>query len=906
MTPGSGLPGPLRWILARLVPRSRRDDVLGDLEASHRRRVERLGAGAARRLLWRELGALALWRLGASLRPPLHPAGRAHAHDIAEPWTGRATTMGRDLLQDLRFGLRALARRPGFALTAVVVLGLGIGAPTTVLTLVNRIFFDRPPGVTEPHRLVGVWRSWAPGQGGGSLMHPDYAYYRENATTLAGLAAWGGTLTASYTLDGTRSDQLDALCVSDNYFDVLGVGAARGRFFLREENLTPGADPVAVISDGFWRRALGADPDVVGRTISMNGITFTVIGVAPPGFRGLSAFADAPDVWVPLAMFGALTRTTDRAWWERVPHERSSWLSVAGRLAPGATFEAAEANLHQISDALTYPDRPEGDGLLVTREAVYSPGQAASLGSLSTMLLAVVLIVLAIATANVAVLLLSRATARTREIGIRTAMGAGRGRLFRQLLAESLLLGAAGGLVGVVLAYAFSNTAASLLPYAFVGKFAPDLRVLSAAVVLSVIAATLAGLAPALHAARTDVAASLEGARSAGSRSRARDVLVIAQVALSLVLVAGAVLFTRSFWSAHTQDLGFATDDRLVLQVDLRALGYGDDEGLAFIPRAIERLKAVPGVLEVASTRMIPFQGDWSSDIDTPPGARSNTEDGKIWIGLNAVSPGYFDVMGVPILRGRALGPEDGATDPPATVVNETLESLLWPDEDGLGRTITFGGDRTFTVVGIAHDATYYELGEEPKTQAYASVYQIYQADVDFLIHTAGPPTDWVAPTEAALRELDAGLAFAWVSSMDAVFDDVTARYQVSAVLVGLFGALALVLAAAGLYGVVSFLVTQRTREIGVRMALGADRSRVAREVLRAGLALAAIGVVIGLGGTFALRRFTASLLYGVEWGDPWPVVTACVVLVAVAALASLGPARRATRVDPMEAIRSE
>ncbi len=646
MSTGGGLPGPLRWIAERLLPRARRDDVLGDLEEAYHRRAERMGAAAARRRLWRELGALALWRLGAGLRPPLHPAGRAHAHDIEEPWMGRTTTMGRDLVQDLRFGLRALARRPGFALTAVIVLGLGIGAPTTVLTLVNRIFFDRPPGVTEPHRLVRVWRSWAPGEGGGSLMHPDYAYYRENATTLEGLAAWGGDLTASYTLDGTRSDQLDALCVSDNYFDVLGVAAARGRFFTRDENLSPGEAPVAVLSDGFWRRALAADPDVVGRTISMNGITFTVIGVAPPGFRGLSAFSNGPDAWVPLAMFGALTRTTDRAWWERVPNTRSSWLSVAGRLAPGATFETAEANLQALSDALTYPERQDGEGIMVTREAIYSPGQSASLDSLSRMLLAVVLIVLAIATANVAVLLLSRATARTREIGIRTAMGAGRGRLFRQLLAESLVLGAAGGAVGIALAYAFSDAAASLLPYTFVGTFRPDVRVLAAAVAISVVAATLAGLAPALHAARSDVAASLEGARTAGSRSRARDVLVVAQVALSLVLVAGAVLFTRSFWTARTQELGFATDDRLVVQVDLRALGYSADEGMAFLPRALERLRAVPGVLDVATTRMIPFQGDWSTDLDPPPGARSNTDEGKLWVGLNAVSPGYFDAHG--------------------------------------------------------------------------------------------------------------------------------------------------------------------------------------------------------------------------------------------------------------------
>jgi predicted permease len=814
--------------------------------------------------------------------------------------------MGRDLLQDLRFGLRTLARQPGFALTAIVVLGLGIGASTTVLTLVNRIFFDAPPHVVQPDRLVRVWRSWAPGEGGGALQYPDYLYYRDKVSTLDGLAAWGGTRQASYTLDGTRSDQLSALFVSDNYFSVLGVAAARGRFFTPDENRAPGAVPVAVVSDGFWRRALAADPDVVGRTLSINDITFTVVGVAPPRFRGLTAFSGAPDVWIPIAMFGAVARTVDEAWWQRLPDARSNWLSVVGRLSPGETFEAADANLKALSDALTYDGRSENESVLVSRQALYSPSQAATLATLSGMLLAVVLIVLAIATANVAVLLLSRATTRAREMGIRTAVGAGRGRLFRQLLAEGLILGVAGGILGVALAYALSDAAASLLPYTFATHFAPDARVLAVALAVSVATAVLSGLAPALHAARTDVAASLEGTRTAGSRSRVRDVLAVAQMALSLVLVAGAVIFARSFWTARTQDLGFATENRLALQVNLRALDYTRDEGEAFIRQGLARLRALPGVVDVATTRMIPFRGDWSTNITPPPGALSNTEGGDLWIGMNAVSPHYFDVMGVRIVRGRPLGAEDGPGDPPALVINETLEHLLWPGRDGLGQVVKLGEDRQFTVVGIARNATYYELGEEPTTQAYGSVGQVYQPRVNFVLHTAGPPSQWVSPAEAALREMEPDLAFGWVDSMASVFEDVTAPYQVSAVLVGLFGTLALLLAAVGLYGVVSFLVAQRTREIGVRMALGADRRRVAGEVLRAALRLAGVGIVLGLGGALLLRGYTQSLLFGVRAQDPWALVAASAVLLGVAALAASGPAHRATRVDPMDAIRKE
>lgn len=853
-------------------------------------------------MLLRELAGLVLWRLRAGVGAEVRKGWNERKH----LQTGR-TRMGRDLMRDVRFGARTLLRQPGFTLVAVVVMGLGIGAPTTVLTLVSRIFFDAPPGVSEPHRLVRVWRSWAPGEGGGSLQHPDFVYYRENATAVSGLAAWGGSQVASYTLDGTRSDQLEVLSVSDNYFDVLGTVTARGRFFTADENREPGASPVVVLSDGFWRRALAADPDAVGRTLAMNGITFTVVGVAPPRFRGLSAFSDGPDAWIPLAMFGALSRTSDEAWWERVPGSRSSWLNVVGRLGDGATFEAADANLQALSTALTYPGRQDGEGLLLSRQAIYSPSQSATLSTLSRMLLGVVLIVLAIATANVAVLLLSRATTRTREMGIRTAMGAGRGRLFRQLLAESLLLGAGGGLLGVVIAYAFSDAAASLLPYSFVTSFVPDGRVLASALVLALLTSVVAGSAPALLAARSEVTVSLEGNRTTTGRGGVRSALVVTQIALSLVLVAGAVLFTRSYWSARTQDLGFATTARLVLQVDLRALGYSSDEGRVFIRRGLERLGALPGVSRVATTRMIPFRGDWSSDIDPPPGARTNTEDGKIWVGMNTVSPGYFDVMGVEIVRGRPLGEQDGPDGAPVVVLNETLEDLFWPDGDGLGQGVSFGDDRLFTVVGIARDATYYALGEAPTTQAYASVDQIYQPTIHFVLETVGTPTDWIEPAEAALRELDPSLAFAWVTTLDAVFDDVTARYQVSAVLVGLFGALALILAAAGLYAVVAFAVAQRTREIGVRMALGADRARIAGEVLRSGVRLAGVGLLAGVLGTLLVRSFTASLLFGtVRADDPWAVVGACTILAAVVVVATLVPARRATRVDPVEAIRME
>jgi putative ABC transport system permease protein len=891
------LPPMLRWLLEHLLPPDRRDDILGDLAETQTMRRAQLDSRITRRLLWRETVALLLWR--------------AHRRPISEHGTGshgahRKTTLVRDLVQDIRFGLRTAARNPGFALTALAVIGLGIGASTTVLTLVNHIFFQPPAGVEQPQRLLSVYRSWAPGQGGGAIQSPDYKYYRANVTGLAGLAAYGGgNFVAAYSTGATDTDQLRGLFVSDNYFNVLGVRPALGRFFRAEENQTPGTHPVVVLSHGFWRRAFGADPEAAGRRLTLNGIEHTVVGVAPEDFRGISPLADPPDVWIPIAMFGALNRLEQMAWWERVPHLRSSWLVLVGRLAPGTTYEAAAANLEALSDALSYPGRGETEGILVTRELQYRPSQAAQLASLSKMLLAVVLIVLAIASANFAVLLLSRATNRHREMSIRAAMGAGRARLFRQLLAESVLLGLGGWVLGVALAYASSDAAATLLPYGFVGHFAPDVRALAWGLTLALLTSAAAGLVPSIHTAGANIAGAIGRGRTATGHSRVRDALVVGQMALSLMLVAGAVLFARSFWSARTQDLGFATHNRLILQVNLRSQGYTEPEGRAFLPRALERLRGLPAVSSVVLSRQIPFQGDWSTDLEPPPGAEPNREDGTIWIGLNAVSPGFFETMGIPLVSGREFGPADDEGGTLVAIINERLAKLLWPSENPLGRSISLGEDR-YLVIGIARGATYYSLGEEPTTQMYVSTDQQYVSTVHFMIETAAPATDLVPAAQTALRQLDPDLAFGWVTTMDAVVADVTARYQVSAVLVGLFSALALILAAAGLYGVVSFLVARRTREIGVRMALGAGRRRVAGDILRGGLSLAATGIVLGLIGALLLRRFTASLLYEVNASDPWALIGASATLLVVAAAASIVPARRATRVDPVEAIRTE
>ncbi len=808
---------------------------------------------------------------------------------------------------DLRVAVRSLRRRPTFSAAAVVVLAIGIGAPTTVFSLVDAIFFARPAHVVEPHRLVRVFRSWAPGEGGGTLQNADYVYYRDNATTFSGLAAYGGAEVGSYRWAGGDPGQLSTRPVSANYFHVLGVPPVLGRTFRPEENEVPGGSPVAVLSHGFWTRALGGAENVLDGTLEVNGIAFTVIGVAPEGFTGISPVESAPDAWIPIAMAGAVGRIDpeDTAWWERHPRFVSRWLDVVGRVSDGLTVQAATANLESLAAALDYPGKDPNDGVLVTPQFLYRPSQEASLGTLSRVLLAVVGIVLLVAAANVAVLLLSRATTRWEEIGIRSAIGAGRARIMRQLVVESVVLGAAGGVLGIALAYALSGAAGSLLPLPFHTEFTLSPAVLATAVALTLTTSVAVGIGPAIHGARADVSKLIRSGAPGAKGVGARGALVVVQVALSLVLLSGAFLFTQSFWSASTEDIGFDRRAGLVARVELRGLGYDAERGRRFIADGIERLRATPGVEQVTTTRGVPFGGQWSTDLEVSEGGTATSGENTIEVGLNAVSPDYFRVMGIDVVAGRPIDERDVAGSTPAVVVNETLAELLWPGEEAVGRTAPARG-MEMTVVGVARDAVYYELGENARAYAYFPVQQVYQSTVHFLVRSAPEASVTLETVQSALRELEPGLAFARVTTMESIVEDELARYEVSAVLVGLFGIVALVLMATGLYGVVAFGVARKSHEIGIRMALGADRGRVARGVLASGLRLVAVGGIIGLAGALALRGYTASLLYGVEPTNPVPLVIACLSLLVITSLASSLPARRAMNVDPVDAIRAE
>jgi len=815
--------------------------------------------------------------------------------------------MLRDFAQDFRFGVRALMRRPGFALIATLVLGLGIGANVAIFTLADRLFLRAPPAIADPQSLVRVFRSWGDPNLGGSLSYADYLDFRDGAGTLSGLAAYGGPLAATARI-GSAPEPVQLLPVTADYFGVLGVRPAAGRFFLPEENRTPDTHPVAVVSWRFWQDRLGGDSDAIGGDILLNGHRFTIVGVAPRKFQGLTPGQPNPHAYIPILMRNAIEPVSHTAWRERVPGLRDHWLSAVGRPTSGASMEAVQAELAVLKariQAQTNQDSTET--VLVTREFRWIPSTRASLANLTRILLVSVGLLLAIAASNVAILLLARASTRDREMGIRSAIGAGRGRIARLMLAESTLLGVAGCALGLLISVFAARVAAALLPVTLEATALPDRRVLLFAACISLLTALLVGVAPAWRAARTDVVRMIQGRDRHAGGSRTRDALVVMQVALSLVLVAGATLFARSLLAARAVDLGFDERGVLLVRLNLRNHGYDAERGRAFIQDAIDRLGALPGVAIATTTGQAPFRGEWSTTLEPWPGVTFAGGRTDLSVGLNVVSPGYFEAMGIPLLRGRAFSSADRKGGPPVVIVNETFARIVFGDADALGQTVPLrDGQTPLTIVGIARDATYYELNEEQWTQAYAPVMQLYQPGQRFLIKTSADPATLVGPVQDALHAIDPDLAFASVETLESVHAEQLVRYRASAQLVGLSGIIALLLAGAGLYGVMAYRVAQRRREIGLRVALGASRGTLAADILGRGLRLTAIGIALGLAASLLLGRFVESMLFGVQARDPVAFIAAPLVLLAAGVAAMLVPARRAMRVDPMTAMRAE
>ena len=825
------------------------------------------------------------------------------------------------LRQDLRYAVRLFTKSPGFTFVAVVVLALGIGANTAIFSLVNGALLRPLSGVSNPDELVLLERS-RNGRASSSG-YPDYADYRDNNTTLAGLAAHCGT---PLTFDNGQAERLRGDLVTGNYFGLLGVKAALGRLITQDDDTEPGSNPVAVLSHGLWLRAFGGDLDVLGQTIRLNNYDFTIIGVADRDFAGTEK-GTSFDVWIPIKMQAqAMPRTMGRVWFS----DRSAgWLTLFGRLKPGVSLSRAQAELATVAKQLeqTYPNMNSGGSLVLLAGLGLDADDRTSLRNFLGLLAAAVALLLLIACTNVANLLLVRATARRKEVAVKLALGATRSRLVRQLLTEGLMLSLTGGALGVLLA----PWAAGLIQtfqqpaYALRGMdISLDARVLIFTALLSVLTGIVFGLVPALQASNPDLVTALkDGSPATGAnKSRLQSRLVVAQIAFSLLLLIGAGLAVRTMQKVLTMDRGFDSDNLVLMSMDLTIQNYTEAKGRAFYEELLNRVEALPGVASASLAKTVP-PNDWSDRLNVflpseepPPEVLRTRDDLGLRVDANRIAPRYFRTLGIPLVEGREFSFADRLGSTPVAIVSKKLAERLWPGESAVGKRLAvpfWHEPRPLVeIIGVARDTKYRSLLEDVPMLVYLPEMQTYDGRATLVVRVESRLSSDPNPSSLmpAIREqvaaIDKNLPVFAIKTMDEQIASTLWQQRMLVGLIGLFGLLALVLAAIGLYGIIAHWVGLRTREIGIRMALGAQPSDVKSLVVRQGLWLAFKGIALGLVSAFALTRLMSSLLYGVSATDPLTFVVASVLLAGVALGASFAPARRATKVDPMIALRCE
>ncbi|HEY9517350.1 MAG TPA: ABC transporter permease [Gemmatimonadaceae bacterium] len=798
------------------------------------------------------------------------------------------------LMQDIRYGLRSLRRSPAFTLIAVLTLALGIGANSAIFSVVNGVLL-RPLAYANPDRLVMVWGHHE-GIGREAASLPDFLDWREQSTVFESLSAVANTR-FDITGDG-EPERIEAALTTANFFRVLGVTPALGRAFNAEEE-TSGRDRVVVLSHGFWERRFGARADVVGRTITLSGLPFTVVGIAPAGFK----FGNPSDLWAPLR-----TDTTRG--------RRADFLTVVGRLKPGATFDQAQAQMTTIGRALEaqYPESNTGwsPELVSLKEQMVGGMRPALL-----VFMGAVGLVLLIACANVANLTMMRAAAREREMAIRAALGAGRQRIVRQMMTESLLISLLGGALGLLLA----AWGMSALGAAQIGQIprldesGVDGWVLAFTLVLSIVTGILFGLVPALRLVSGKPQASLrEGARGASGGigvHQLRGALVLAEVALALVLLVGAGLLIRSFDRLSQVNPGFDSHAVLSAQIVLPRARYAESTSqLAFFDQLLQNARSMPGVESASLTSDAPLSGGGNylsfEVAGRPQPSSSAIQDATVLV----TGPEYFRALRIPLRSGRAFSAHDDARATRVAVINSAMARRYWAGTDPIGARITLGDPADSaswrTVVGVVGDVRQNALNDDPYPQLFLPLAQTPQRSMLLLVRTTGDPATLATPIRRAVTALDSDLPVSDVRTLDERLQQSIAQPRVSMMLLGLFALMALVLAAVGIYGVLSYTVAQRTRELGIRMALGAESNSVMRLVIRQAMAPALIGVLLGLAGAWGATRLMATLLFGVSATDPATFIMVSLFLLAVALVASWLPARRATRVDPLVALRAE
>jgi predicted permease len=804
--------------------------------------------------------------------------------------------MIRDLLQDTRYGARMLRKSPGLTSVAVLSLALGIGAISTIFSFVNGIML-RPLPYQEPERLVLLDETaFKQGVASMGVSFPNFVDWREQNQAFEDIAVYqpGGFAIAG----GAEPEQLKGAFVSQGLFEILGIAPILGRTFTADED-QPDHDQVVILSYGLWQRRFGADPNILGQTLLLNNRSRTVIGVMPKGFQ----FPEVAEAWGPLALNTKIYTRTDHG------------LESIARLKPGVTLEFAQAEMISIAANIEQQNPVTNEGLSVSLISLRA-GLVGDYKKALLILLGVVGFVLLIACVNVANLLLARATARQKEIAIRAALGANRRRIFRQLLTESLLLGLISGALGLVLALWGMELLLSAIPIdiPFWMKFDLDGRVLGFTAACSLLTGFVFGTVPALEASNPDLNETLkEGGRSSagGGRHRLRSLLVVAEIALSLVLLVGAGLMMRSFISLQNVNAGIKPEGVLTMYIALPGAKYrGPEKRIAFFSQLLERVRAIPGVQSAGTNSGLPLSGNnWGRSL-TVEGRQVLSVGEAPSINHCVITPNYFGAMGIPILKGRDFDERDTRDATKVTIIDERLAREYWPDDDPLGKRIRFGppedNEPWHTIVGVVREVKHDRLDASTRKSVYLPFPQRTISGMSLAIRTGGRPESLISAVRGQVRELDPDLPVTRVMPMTEIVARSVWQPRLYTALFGVFAAVALILATVGIYGVMSYAVTQRTREIGLRMALGAQRQDVLKLVVGHGVVITAIGVGAGLAAAVALTRLMSSLLFGVTATDPITFAAVSVLLAGVALAACFVPARRAAKVDPMVALRYE
>ncbi len=848
--------------------------------------------------------------LGASL-----PAGlRNSVHNATPPAASGSGYFVADFLRDLKVGLRSMGRAPAFSFFAVLTLALGIGASTTVFTVVNTLLMHPLPA-RDPSRLVALYATEVKSQrGAGSLLPISYLNlkdYQEKNEVFGDIGGFSPPMVMTLT-QNSESERFFGELVTRGYFEALGIAPAKGRFFLPAEDSVPGSAPVAVLSYNAWRIRFHRDPGIIGKALDINGAKFTLVGVAPPGFLGVSAVF-GPDVWLPATMAKEVLPVALR---DVLQDRGKSFFQGVGRLKPGMSLSQAEASVEVLAVTLQrqYPDSNSGQTIDVQpiTTALYSTtGGERGLAFASGVLLVIVGLVLLIACSNVANLLMAHMMGRRQEIAVRLAIGASRGRLLRQLLTESVLLGLFGGVAGLGIGYEGCRLLWSFRPPEVARNLVDarlDGKVFLFALLLSLATGFIFGIVPSLRASKTDLVDNLkEDTRVAGLGKRSaklQKTLLAGQVALSLVSLIAASLFLRAVERAYQIDPGFDERHLAVFMMSPEQVGYDAERLGKFDREVVDQVGRIPGVAAVSWASNLPFWASASRGI-VIEGREQRHKSETLSSVTNTVDVGFFETMRIPLVQGRVFTDADQDRALPVVIVNEELAQLYWPKGDAIGQKIHLTGDSvTRQIVGVVKTTNYTTLGEAPQPCLYLPLRQNAGEAMNLLVRTAGSPADVLGAVQREVHDVESKVEISDSRTGAELMDQVLFNARIVLAMLGMFGLLALVLASVGLYGILAHSVSGRQREIGVRMALGASRAAILRLVVREGMTLVSIGAAIGLGLSLLVGRAFSRMLFGLSPADPLSLAGATVALLLVALLACYLPALTASRMDPMQALR--